>query len=401
MMRIVFISYSFEDIATNKTQYWLGRELARRGHLVTFIALSERSRFRIERQECDGMRIMLTPRGITGRLHYDGWGPHDVATRLFQLFREPYDVMVAETGRANVYLPFRAMKGRIPLRVVLWNDRWGDGGLARTTSRFAFQRRLEDKWEKLMILDSDGVIATSKELQALGCKWGMPLSRSCWIALGSDVETIRRLPKKSAREQLGLNDSQPVIGFMGHALGNLPEFFPALRGVIRRYPKTVILCIGVCSDRWKVKSSGMAHHFRFSGYLPPVEAGNWLACADLFLVELISTGIHAVRDYYKTSGKISHYLAAGRPIVAPDFGEAGRLFREEGFGLLTRDDLSDCEDRICELIENTELAEQLGAKARLAAEERFSWPILTDRFENFIQNLASRKITFKSQGKLN
>ena len=378
--------YSFGDLAITSMAFWMSRELVKRGHEITFIALSRKRRFLSETYIRDGVRIVLTPRGITGRFHYDGWGPHDILTRLIHLRRERYDVTVGVDCRANVYLPFRAIKPGNTLRVALWYDRWGDGGLASGASRFAFQQRLEAKWERSLVSEAAGVVTTSRTLLELGRKWGVPESRITCIPHGAPVDVIRVLPKQDARRRTGLTASGPVVGYLGHSLEQLPSFLPALRQVVRRHPDTVFLCLGACrSERAKVERTELGPRFHFTGFVPAQELGNWLACADLFLVPVSQA---SVNDYYRYPGKLGEYAAAGRPVVAPDVGETGRLLREEGIGVAARPDLEDFGDRICEVLENPELADRLGTRARRMAEDRLARPVLATRFEEFVMSLG-------------
>lgn len=389
-MRIAFLSYAFEDRAMTSISFWLARELVKRGHQPTLVALSQAHRFRSEWRIQDGVRVLLTPRGITGRWHYDGWGPHDLLTRLVHVFSQPYDVLVAFDCRANVYLPFRATKGKVPVRIMSWGDRWGSGCLAGGASRFAFQRRLEEKWEKEMVTRADGVLASSQALGAVAREWGIPDARICWLPHGSPTDLIRMASKESARQRAGLKGHHPVMGYVGHTLGELTSFFPAFQRLAHRYPKMAILSMGTSSprDREKVEQAGLTSYFRFTGFVPAAHLGDWLACADFFLLPLASNA----NNHYRYPGKLGEYMAAGRPVVAPEVGEVGRVVREEKLGVLVRPDLENLEERLYELAENPAHTDQLGAEARRVAEERFAWPVLTDRFEAFVSSLGGQSL---------
>jgi glycosyltransferase involved in cell wall biosynthesis len=336
---------------------------------------------------------------MTGRWHGAGWDPFDIAARLAHFAHESYDVLVASESRANAYIPFRALKGRVPLRLSHWGDLWGKGGLAVGASRFKILQQFDEKWEKDMKLEADGTIAASQKLCELGREWGVPDSRICWIPHGTEVDLIQRLPKEEMRKRMGLGANQPVIGYLGYGWGPWYYFFlPELQKVVQRFPRVVFICIGKSdyapfdkSFQEQLQRLGLAPHFRFAGFMPSAELGNWLACADLFLVPLASNSTH---DYYRWPGKLSDYLAAGRPVIAPDVGETGRFIREENVGLVVRGDLSDFEDRVCELLEDKALAEHLGTQARRVAEECLAWPVLVDRLEQFIKNLGGVSLRF-------
>jgi len=391
-MRIAFLISSTDALATTHFSFQLARTLAERGHEVTFIAVSVKQRFRTEWEFRDGVRILFTPKGVTGRWHYGGWGPHDILTRIVHLMREPYDVLVGVECRANVYLPFRAMNGRIPLRLTAWGDWWGENGLAACSNRLRVLQRWEEKWNKIIRLEADGVLVASRVLAAVAKEWGIPEARLCLIPHGSPVDRIQVLPKQAARRRIGLEENQPVIGYLSHTFQAVPPALPALRRVFARHPSATLLCIGRCAaeSAATLEWGGVADHFHFSGPLPADEIGLWLACADLFLLPSLPNDM-----FYeaKSPGKLGDYLAAGRPIVAPDIGETARIIREEGAGLLSAIDMSDLDDPICRLIEDPVLSERLGAQARQAAEAHFAWPILAARFEQFVRDLVGNQST--------
>lgn len=385
-MHIAFVMYNFKDRADTSICFELAREMVKRGHRVTLIAKSETRRFRFETCLRGGVRLLLTPRGIPGRWHSKSCAPYDVLSRIYHLAKGKYDVFVGYDCRVDVYVPFRYMRGRIPLRIAVWGDRWGGGGLAASADAFAFQRRLEAKWERTMMLEADGVVSTSQTLLGLGKEWGISDSRLCYIPHGSPVDLIQVLPKDPARHKIGMDGKGPIICYLGHGGVKLQPWLASFQRLIKRYPQAIFLCIGSCKEDLlkRVEQTGLTSHFHFTGFVPNTEISSWLASSDLFLISLSP---NSVNDHYRYPGKLGHYLAAGRPIVAPDVGEPARIIKEERVGLVVQPDLRDAEERICELIENKALAKDLGMKARKVAEQHFAWSILADRFEQFIQIL--------------
>ena len=72
--------------------------------------------------------------------------------------------------------------------------------------------------------------------------------------------------------------------------------------------------------------------------------------------------------------KIFSYMQAGIPVVAPDFGEIGKVVREVGCGhLVDTEDLEALAEAVIDLLVHTEQAHAMGARGRRAFETRFSW----------------------------
>jgi phosphatidylinositol alpha-1,6-mannosyltransferase len=158
-----------------------------------------------------------------------------------------------------------------------------------------------------------------------------------------------------------------------------------------RYPDSIVLCLGRYDEAGRRVASdwGINAHVRFSGYVPNPELETWLACADVFLIPLLA---ESVNDFYRSPGRLADYCAAGRPVVAPDIGETGRVIRDEGIGLTAAQDMSDLDRQLGRLIYDHDLAEQLGARARELAETTLAEDTLAERLEDFVAGIYRRQI---------
>lgn len=88
----------------------------------------------------------------------------------------------------------------------------------------------------------------------------------------------------------------------------------------------------------------------------------------------------ACRENYSVQSKIAVYLAAGRPIVATDFGDYKRLLGESGAGLLTAIAPEPLADGILRVLNEPDLAAGLAAAAKPVAEEHFAMSRNVDRY---------------------
>ena len=88
----------------------------------------------------------------------------------------------------------------------------------------------------------------------------------------------------------------------------------------------------------------------------------------------------ACRENYSVQSKLAVYLAAGRPIVATDFGDYRRLLGDTGAGLLTAVEPEALARGILRVMKEPELASRLAAAARPVAEEYFAMDRNVDRY---------------------
>ena len=117
-----------------------------------------------------------------------------------------------------------------------------------------------------------------------------------------------------------------------------------------------------------------------TGPVPPGDVQWWVAAADVALLPYLDSDFNRARWPIK----LGEYIAAGRPVVACDIGELGRVVREHELGLLARPDMSDFADQVLELLRDPARARAVGVRARRVAEEHFDWRILAARLETFL-----------------
>jgi glycosyltransferase involved in cell wall biosynthesis len=97
----------------------------------------------------------------------------------------------------------------------------------------------------------------------------------------------------------------------------------------------------------------------------------------------------ACRENYSVQSKIAVYLAAGRPIVATDFGDYQSLLGASGAGLLTPVSPTALADGIKRVLTEPALAASLAANTRPVAREYFAM----DRNINRYLDVYHRAIT--------
>jgi glycosyltransferase involved in cell wall biosynthesis len=88
----------------------------------------------------------------------------------------------------------------------------------------------------------------------------------------------------------------------------------------------------------------------------------------------------ACRENFSVQSKLAVYLAAGRPIVATDFGDYKRLLGETGAGVLTEVAPGPLADGVLKVLNDPELAASLAAAGRPVAEEYFGMDRNVDRY---------------------
>jgi glycosyltransferase involved in cell wall biosynthesis len=88
----------------------------------------------------------------------------------------------------------------------------------------------------------------------------------------------------------------------------------------------------------------------------------------------------ACRENYSVQSKLAVYLAAGRPIVATDFGDYRALLGDTGAGLLCPVAAEPLADGIITVLSDAALAARFAAAAEPVAREYFAMDRNVDRY---------------------
>jgi glycosyltransferase involved in cell wall biosynthesis len=98
----------------------------------------------------------------------------------------------------------------------------------------------------------------------------------------------------------------------------------------------------------------------------------------------------ACRENYSVQSKIAVYLAAGRPIIATNFGDYKMLIGEKQSGLLVDVSPDAIATGVIDLLQNPSKAAALAANTRAVAEEYFAMSRNIQRYLNVYQSAIQR-----------
>lgn len=98
----------------------------------------------------------------------------------------------------------------------------------------------------------------------------------------------------------------------------------------------------------------------------------------------------ACKENYSVQSKLAVYLAAGRPIVATDFGDYKTLLGATGAGVLTDVSPDGIADGVLKVLADPALAASLAAAARPVAEEYFGMARNVDRYLDVYDKAVSQ-----------
>lgn len=208
---------------------------------------------------------------------------------------------------------------------------------------------------------------------------GVPPQRVCIIYPGIDLGEYER-PSPDVVIP-GIDGSHEIVMYIGsivHPNQGVPLLVEALPRLFEARPQARCVLVGGPAEAAENYRNQIAPH----GDKLIVMAGQTPEQV-VALSRRANVLVHprlACRENFSVQSKIAVYLAAGRPIVATDFGDYVNLLGKTGAGRLTAVDPTAIADGILDVLEHPALAQSLAAATQPVAREWFGMDRNVDRY---------------------
>lgn len=194
-------------------------------------------------------------------------------------------------------------------------------------------------------------------------------------------------PDMELVEKYQINVSEPRVLFMGllEEYQGVDLMFEAFQYVCRQIPKVQFIVIGYPNiEKYQklAKDLGIAKNVIFVGKIRFEETPRYLSLASVAVAPKISTS--------EGDGKIYNYMAMQMGVVCFDRQISREIMGDTGIFAELKNS-GDMADKIMMLLNDRDLTERLGQKARLRAERELSTDISAGKIDRFFRTLAPEK----------
>ena len=298
---------------------------------------------------------------------------------LTRIFRErPFDLVHAQHygGATRVYAACRRHGWPIVYEIhSLLGDEVARDSLGRGVVFQGYQTL-----EKGVLRHAAAVIALGEPVkEVLVTEKGVPAERVTVIYPGIDLAEYDE-PGPAAIIP-GIRPDHKVIMYIGsivHPNQGVPILIESLPQVFDAFPLTRCVLVGGPAEAGAAYRKQLGPHgdrlIVMAGQTPD-QVVALTRRADVLVHSRL-----ACRENYSVQSKIAVYLAAGRPIVATDFGDYQTLLGASGAGLLTSVSPIALADGIKRVLSDSALAASLAANTRSVAREYFAMDRNVDRY---------------------
>jgi glycosyltransferase involved in cell wall biosynthesis len=290
---------------------------------------------------------------------------------------EKVDLIHSHLADQNFY---SCLAGRITGRktVVTYHGMPGFPGSGE--HRGALKLRLVKEW-------ADAVVVVSDYLKKALISLGFPADRITRIHNGVDIGRFSASKLGQLRAELGCGSETKLVGMVA----NLREskgyeyFVRAARKVVDENPQVKFVAVGEIDKaigermRQLVQQMSLQNHFMFLGFREDVPA--ILGDLDVFVLSSLSEGF---------SLATVEAMAAGRPVIATRSGGPQEIIDDGTTGILVPPADADALARkICGLLGNPKLADQLARSGLAKAASTFSIEKMVSDYETVYNNLLN------------
>lgn len=241
-----------------------------------------------------------------------------------------------------------------------------------------------EKVENKVVRESDRIITISQTMKKTLVQKGAEHEKIDVVYDGVKTEVFR--PRRKEATMLRKRYADGIENVIMHHGVIDPQDHPeilvdAASEVIKEHPNTVFWLVGsgaaIPSIKEKSRRNGLEKHFFFSGWIPFRNVPAFISACDVGLVILPDISSARIRVTLKGF----EYWACEKPIVVPNLPALREVVQPEQTGLFYKPgDPKDLAERICTLLEDSQLSKRMGEAGRELVKSKYSWDKLATQF---------------------
>lgn len=228
-----------------------------------------------------------------------------------------------------------------------------------------------------------GVVAVTPQIKSLLVEqFHVSEARIAVLPNGVDVDYFTPLDRADALRSLELDPELRYVVFSGHFAPwvDFDTMLEAFAIVVAKRPDTRLLLLGDGSERANVdalaRRLGIDNEVIVTGFVSDREQVRQFVAAGV--VTLSANRLDHRARIGVSPVKLAEYLASARAVVATDLPGLRETLEDTGAGIVVPVEPSAMAAAIVELLD-PERADELGARGRRLAEERFAWRSIVGR----------------------
>jgi glycosyltransferase involved in cell wall biosynthesis len=379
-MKLLLLNANRVGVGTYHRALHFGRELARRGHVVTMMTVSGSQRFRAHTvHDSERFTIIECPNFLDELLPWHASGVIDIALRIRELWRGDYDVVYAFEYQPNISIPVLLARRFKQFTLISdWCD-WHAGG-SYHFGGYRLAHAIDRRFEEYIRHRADFVTTINVTLRERALSIGISANRVAIVGEGVDPSYIVPSDPIAARRRLGLPVGIKLVG----TIRDTPEAAAIVRAAVRQLPDVHLLVIGearaVVEDR--VITPGRVSDDDFPRYL---------AACDALALPLADN----LANRGRWPHKLGDMIAAQRPVIVSGGGEFPALLAARGAALVVEHSAAAFARAFAEVLAKPEAFAAMALRGRELIERELNWDVIGDHLADVVTSarIAHRRDT--------
>ncbi len=384
--------------------FFLARGLTLKGHDVTVVCGSSGCTLGVRTRDVNGVTVVTLPRQDSMAGIFLAECMRIAGNVYREITRDPdiLHVFVATVPSSAVFAFLakflRFLGAKRHAVVVDWEDWWGGEGIWGDYSRFynvvgTFLEERVPRMADMVTVVSDALFNRARSL-------GIESDRITRVTNGSDSESVELYSKQEARNAVcpGIECSYLFCHVGLTYVDAFRVVLESLRAVKVDRPDVRLMLIGELPGCYLelVRAAGLEDCVLYFGKQPYDRMGLYLRAADVLLLSMRDSIIERARWPIR----MGDYLAAGRPIIATAMGEVARIIEDWRCGIgVPPYDVEAFARAMTVLMEDSGTMEQMGLRAREAAEGEYAWSNVAGQLEAaYCKSIARGKAARNGDG---
>lgn len=379
-MKYLLLNANRVGIGTYHRALYFGRELARRGHSVTMMTVSNASRLRkVVRNDSANFNIVECPNLLDELLPWHASGPLDIWHRLRELWRGQYDVVYAFEYQPNISIPVFLTRRVLGFRLISdWCD-WHAGG-SYHFGGYRVAHAIDRVFEEFIRHRADYVTTINRTLYDRARSIGIEAKKLSVVGEGVDPTFIVPVDKHEARRRLGLPDVLMV--------GTIRDSYRSGELLCRAVARSVhsdlhLLVIGSKTDalRTLAEELGIADRLLTPGRVSDEDLPSYIGASDVLALPLEDDIVNRGRWPHK----LGDMLAARRPVVVSRGGEFPRMLEQRGCAIMADFGADSFASKIDAVIARPADYADVANRGRQLIESELNWDVIGEQLEQALK----------------
>jgi glycosyltransferase involved in cell wall biosynthesis len=379
-MKFLLLNANRVGIGTYHRALHFGRELARRGHAVTLMTVSNTRRFRARTvHDRERFTIIECPNFLDELLPWHASGVIDIALRIRELLQGDYDVVYAFEYQPNISIP--VLLARRFKQFTLISD-WCDwhAGASYHFGGYRLAHAIDRRFEEYIRHRADFITTINVTLRERALSIGISDDRIAIVGEGVDPSYIVPSDAIEARRRLGLPLDVKLVG----TIRDTSASAAMLCATIHQLAGARLLVIGADPEavRALAETAGVADRVITPGRVSDDDLPRYLAACDALALPLEDN----LANRGRWPHKLGDMIAAQRPVIVSGGGEFPALLAARGAALVVDHSADGFARALDEVFEDPAAFVAMATRGRELIERELNWDVIGDHLAEVVRS---------------